>query len=81
MISYLKGKIIKRGGNFVILNNADIGYKIFIGESALADLANAPEAEFWIYQNIRSGPSWEAPTPSALNPICFSSSILYGAWA
>jgi Holliday junction DNA helicase RuvA len=53
MISYLKGKIIKRGGNFVILNNADIGYKIFIGESALADLANAPEAEFWIYQNIR----------------------------
>ncbi|MFA5248306.1 MAG: Holliday junction branch migration protein RuvA [Patescibacteria group bacterium] len=53
MISYLKGKIIKRGGNFVILNNADIGYKIFVGESAVADLINISEAEFWIYQNIR----------------------------
>jgi holliday junction DNA helicase RuvA len=53
MISYLKGKIIKRGGNFVILNNADIGYKIFVGEGAAADLLNSVEAEFWIYQNIR----------------------------
>jgi holliday junction DNA helicase RuvA len=53
MISYLKGKIIKRGGNFVILNNADIGYKVFVGEGAAADLMNATEGEFWIYQNIR----------------------------
>jgi holliday junction DNA helicase RuvA len=53
MLSYIKGKIIKRGGNFVILNNADIGYKIFVGEGAAADLVNAIEAEFWIYQNIR----------------------------
>lgn len=53
MISYLKGKIIKRGGNFVILNNADIGYKVFVGEGVVADLVNAIEAEFWIYQNIR----------------------------
>ncbi len=53
MISYLKGKIIKRGGNFVILNNADIGYKIFVGEGAVADLATGNQAEFWIYQSIR----------------------------
>jgi Holliday junction DNA helicase RuvA len=53
MLSYLKGKIIRRGGNFVILNNADIGYKIFVGEGAAADLASANEAEFWLYQNIR----------------------------
>ncbi len=53
MISYLKGRIIKRGGNFVILNNADIGYKIFVGEGAVADLATGNEVEFWIYQNIR----------------------------
>jgi holliday junction DNA helicase RuvA len=53
MISYLKGTIIKKGGNFVILNNADIGYKVFVGESALADLVGVEMAEFWIYQNIR----------------------------
>jgi holliday junction DNA helicase RuvA len=53
MLSYVKGRIIKRGGNFVILNNADIGYKIFVGEGAAADLASASEAEFWLYQNIR----------------------------
>ncbi len=53
MISYLKGKIIKRGGNFVILNNADIGYKIFVGEGAAADFATGNEAEFWLFQNIR----------------------------
>jgi Holliday junction DNA helicase RuvA len=53
MLSYLKGIIIKRGGNFVILNNADIGYKIFVGEGAIADLALGNTAEFWLYQNIR----------------------------
>ena len=37
----------------MILNNADIGYKVFIGEGAVADLINEIEAEFWIYQNIR----------------------------
>jgi holliday junction DNA helicase RuvA len=53
MISFLKGKIIKIANNFVILNNADIGYKVFVGENAVADLSGALEAEFWIYQNIR----------------------------
>ena len=37
MISYLKGKIIKKGNNFVILIAHDIGYKIFVNENLAAE--------------------------------------------
>ena len=53
MISYLKGKIINKGGGFVILEVNNIGYQIFIMPLHYADLTAGQEIEFYTYQQVR----------------------------
>jgi len=53
MISYLKGKIIKKGNNFVILIAHDIGYKIFVNENLAAETKINDELELFTHQYIR----------------------------
>lgn len=53
MISYLKGKIIKKGINHIILNTGDVGYKIFVNEKLLSRLAGGDEASIWTHQYVR----------------------------
>jgi len=50
MISYLKGKIIYRGKNFIILQTGNIGYKVFI--MSTLDLVKE-ELELFTYLNVR----------------------------
>ena len=53
MISYIKGTIIRKGGNWVILENQGIGYKIYLGESAVfAAKLNEPAA-YWTHEQVR----------------------------
>jgi holliday junction DNA helicase RuvA len=54
MISYLKGKIIKKGNNFIILAVHDsVGYKIFINENLAAETKIGNELELFTHQYIR----------------------------
>jgi holliday junction DNA helicase RuvA len=53
MISYLKGKIIKKGNNFIILAAHDIGYKIFVNENLAAEAKTGDELELFTHQYIR----------------------------
>lgn len=53
MISYLSGKILNRGGNFIILRVGDIGYKIFVNAIMLADFNVGAEAEIYTHQHVR----------------------------
>lgn len=53
MISYLKGKILNRGANFIILRVGDVGYKIFVNAGMLADFNVGAEAEIYTHQHVR----------------------------
>ncbi len=53
MISYLFGKIIFKGNNFIILNVNNIGYKIFLSANVLKTSELNKEQEFFIFQNIK----------------------------
>lgn len=50
MISHIKGKIIFRGGNFVIVSTGNVGYKIFILSGLNID---TDEIELFTHLNVR----------------------------
>jgi len=53
MISYIKGNVIRKGANWIILVNNGLGYKINLGASeALASKVGAP-AEYWTHEQVR----------------------------
>ncbi|MDD3887638.1 MAG: Holliday junction branch migration protein RuvA [Patescibacteria group bacterium] len=52
MISYLFGKIMFKGNNFIILNVNNIGYKIFLSANVLKKTELNQEQEFFIFQHI-----------------------------
>lgn len=53
MISYLKGKIIHKGNGIIILENNNIGYKVFLGEEFFNSIFFNEEREIFIYQQIK----------------------------
>jgi Holliday junction DNA helicase RuvA len=53
MISFLSGKILAKGVNFVILRVNDAGYKIFINNVFLADVKIGVELEIYTHQYVR----------------------------
>ncbi len=53
MISYLKGKIIIKDSNFVIVDIGGLGYKVFLNESFLNELNVGNDLELYTYLNVR----------------------------
>ncbi len=53
MIAYLKGKIIYKGSGIIILENNNIGYKVFLGEEFFKEISLDEEREIFIYQQIK----------------------------
>lgn len=53
MISYLRGKIKFKKNNFLIIDVAGVGYKVYVNESLLAELNLDSEFELFIYQHVR----------------------------
>jgi Holliday junction DNA helicase RuvA len=53
MISYVKGKVIRKGGNWIILENGGLGYKINLGESAALKAKVGEPAEYWTHEQVR----------------------------
>lgn len=51
MISYLKGTILEKGGNYIILLANGIGYKVFVQPDIL-EMKSGEEAAFYTYQKI-----------------------------
>ncbi len=52
MISFLSGKIINKGHNFVILQADNIGYQIFVNAKIWTDLNNGQEVEFYTHHHV-----------------------------
>jgi len=53
MISFLRGKILRKFFNFVILDVHDVGYKIFVSSALLSEAVEGQSAEFYIHQHIK----------------------------
>lgn len=53
MIALLRGKVIKKDSDSLILLNAGVGYRIFSTELQISNLPLDQEAELWIHENIK----------------------------
>ncbi len=53
MISFLRGKVMSKTLNYVIIEVANIGYQVFIGETFLNDLKLNTEQEIYIHHRVR----------------------------
>jgi Holliday junction DNA helicase RuvA len=53
MISYLKGKISKKGDKFVIILVGSIGFKVFMSKKALLRLNAGEEVEVFCFLNVK----------------------------
>ena len=57
MIAYLKGKIINKIQNYIILCPENIGYKVEISEKLFSEISINQEIELYIYHHIRENSS------------------------
>lgn len=48
MISYLKGKIIFKGDDFVVIDAGGVGYKVIVSDELLKDLKQEAEIELFV---------------------------------
>jgi len=53
MISYLKGKLINKGKNYIIIDVADIGYQIFVSPVMYGELTIGDQLEIYTHHYVR----------------------------
>lgn len=53
MVSFLKGKILNKGQNYIIAEVNNVGYKIFVNSGMLADFNIGADAEIYTHQYVR----------------------------
>jgi Holliday junction DNA helicase RuvA len=53
MIAYLKGKLINKGKNFIIIDVDNIGYQIFVSPIMYAELTIGDRSEIYTHHYIR----------------------------
>jgi len=54
MIAYIKGKILAKKGDFLIVEQQGIGYKIFVSQKTQAKLKKGQEKEFFTHFCVRN---------------------------
>jgi Holliday junction DNA helicase, RuvA subunit len=57
MIAYLKGKVIAKPNNYLILETGGVGYQVFAGENFLAEIKINSEQELYIHHRVREDAS------------------------
>lgn len=53
MISFLRGKIINKSNNFLIIDVNGVGYKVFVTPALYAEGGIAQATEFYIHEHVR----------------------------
>lgn len=53
MISFIRGKILNKRKNFVILETHDVGYQVFVNPTVYVELELGQSIEFYIHQHIK----------------------------
>ncbi|MCX6798309.1 MAG: Holliday junction branch migration protein RuvA [Candidatus Falkowbacteria bacterium] len=57
MISYLRGAIIHKAANYLILEVNGLGYQIYVSENLLSDLKSGTEVEIYTHHVVREDAS------------------------
>lgn len=57
MIAFLRGKIINKSTNYVVLETNDIGYQVFVGENFLNELKLNTEIEVYTHHRVKEDSS------------------------
>ncbi|MDD2353989.1 MAG: Holliday junction branch migration protein RuvA [Patescibacteria group bacterium] len=57
MIAFLKGRVISKNNNSVVVLVQDIGYQVFCGENFLNNIKINLEQEFYIYHHVKEDAS------------------------
>lgn len=53
MISYLKGQIITKRKNFLIVETGGVGYQVFVSPTLYSELTTAGQVELYIHDHIK----------------------------
>jgi Holliday junction DNA helicase RuvA len=53
MISFLRGRVLSKAANYLILDVHDVGFQIFAGENFLNDLRVGSETEIFTHHQVR----------------------------
>ena len=53
MISYLKGKVIAQGPDYIITETGGVGYKVYVAESRLSSFPMGKEVELYCHLHIK----------------------------
>jgi len=53
MIAFLRGRIINKAGNYLILETGNLGYQIFVSENFLNNLKIDTEVEIYTHHHVR----------------------------
>ena len=53
MISYLKGKVIAQGSDYIITETQGVGYKVYVAENRLSSYFVGQEVEFYCYLRLK----------------------------
>lgn len=53
MLAYLRGQVLAKSNNYLILEVNQVGYQIFVGESLLATLKVGTEQELYLSHQVR----------------------------
>jgi len=69
MISYLKGKVIAQGPDYIITETGGVGYKVYVAENRLSSFSMGKEVELYCHLHIKREETLELygmDTPQAL---------------
>lgn len=53
MINFLRGKIIIKGKDFVVVDVSGVGYKVYVNSELLSNFLIGEEAKIYTYQHVR----------------------------
>lgn len=53
MISYLKGKLLNKGKNYIIVEVGNVGYQVFVNPAVYAELDIGQDLEVYTHQYVR----------------------------
>ncbi|MEI6835590.1 MAG: Holliday junction branch migration protein RuvA [Candidatus Falkowbacteria bacterium] len=53
MIAYLKGTVVAKTNNYIILETGGVGYQVFAGENFLAELKSGDVKELYLHHRVR----------------------------
>lgn len=53
MLAYLKGRVLAKPNNYLILETGGVGYQIFVGENLLAEIKQGEETALYLHHRVR----------------------------